>query len=299
MTVPSQRAGVRFTLTAPAASLGGMSIMRPALSLGSAPARTALVGGTALLCSLLGACGAPATLPENVLFREASLALEDESYSTAIANYKKLLEEYPFSDRAEIASLNIAYAYYLKLEYGAAIASFNDFERLYPVSPLLPFVSYTIGLCWLDQAKAGDRDPSFSSQALLQFRKVATEYPNSIYADLSVFRQAQAQENLAAHEIVVGDYYEQRKNLTAAAGRYDYVVRKYPTTETAARAAEKLALVNLAIAADPGETAKAVESESAGPAPDKNQYDPMIADDGDSAADIGVVDVDPSHVETP
>jgi len=81
----------------------------------------------AALSGVVSACGAPAIQPENVLFREASLALEDESYSTAIENYKKLLEEYPFSDKAEVASLNIAYAHYLKGEYGEAIGAFNDF----------------------------------------------------------------------------------------------------------------------------------------------------------------------------
>ncbi|MFN2426420.1 MAG: outer membrane protein assembly factor BamD [Candidatus Binatia bacterium] len=210
------------------------------------PAASARRGGLGALVRIVAvtaafaACGAPAIQSENVLFREASLALEDESYTTAIQNYKKLLEEYPFSDRAEVASLNIAYAHYLKEEYGEAIASFNDFERLYPVSPLLPFVSYTIGMCWLDQAKAGDRDATASDEALRQFRKVATEFPNTIYADLAVFRQQQARENLAAHEIVVGDYYRQREQLAAAAGRYRYVIKEYPTTENAERAAQKL-----------------------------------------------------------
>jgi outer membrane protein assembly factor BamD len=202
------------------------------------------LGAAAVLASLAG-CGAPAMLPESTLFREASLALEDEAYSTAIENYKKLLEEYPFSDKAEIASLNIAYAHYLKEEYGEAIAAFNDFERLYPVSPLLPFVSYTIGMCWLDQAKAGDRDPSSSDEALRQFRKVANEFPHTIYADLATFRQQQARENLAAHEIVVGDYYRERKHYEAAAGRYRYVTKNYPTTENAKRAAARLQEVTL------------------------------------------------------
>jgi outer membrane protein assembly factor BamD len=202
------------------------------------------LGAAAVLAALAG-CGAPAMLPESTLFREASLALEDEAYSTAIENYKKLLEEYPFSDKAEIASLNIAYAHYLKEEYGEAIAAFNDFERLYPVSPLLPFVSYTIGMCWLDQAKAGDRDPSSSDEALRQFRKVANEFPHTIYADLATFRQQQARENLAAHEIVVGDYYRERKHYEAAAGRYRYVTKNYPTTENAKRAAARLQEVTL------------------------------------------------------
>lgn len=210
----------------------------------------------ASFCGVVSGCGAGPALPESELFRDASLALEDESYATAISNYKKLLEEYPFSDKAEVSSLNIAYAHYLSEEYPEAIAAFNDFERLYPVSPLLPFVSYTIGMCWLDQAKDGDRDATASEEALRQFRKVASEYPNTIYSDLSVFRQQQARENLAAHEIVVGDYYRQRGRFTAAAGRYRFVIREYPTTGNAARAAERLRDVEaMAAATTPAEAA--------------------------------------------
>jgi len=203
----------------------------------SAIARAAVL---LVLPAIIAACSAGPTPPESELYREASLALEDEAYSSAIESYKKLLEEYPFSDKAEIASVNIAYAHYLNDAYPEAIAAFNDFERLYPVSALLPFVSYTIGLCWLDQAKDGDRDATASDEALRQFRKVATEFPHTLYADMAVFRQQQARENLAAHEIVVGDYYRQRKHYDAAAARYRYILSEYPATENARRAAERL-----------------------------------------------------------
>jgi outer membrane protein assembly factor BamD len=231
-----------------------MPILRPA----PIPGLFRLLRILALVC-MVSACGAPATLPEEDLFREASLALEDESYATAISSYKKLLEEYPFSDKAEIASLNIAYAHYLKEEFGEAIAAFNDFERLHPVSPLLPFVGYTIGMCWLDQARDGQREATASDEALRQFRKVASEFPKTLYADLAVFRQQQARENLAAHEIVVGDYYRDRHRLEAAAGRYRFVLSEYPTTENAARAAARLKDIEGAAA----EQAKAVAKKEA------------------------------------
>jgi outer membrane protein assembly factor BamD len=218
----------------------GRGYVRPMLSFRARSVAACRLAACAAASILAAGCGAPAMLPEDTLFREASLALEDESYTTAIDNYKKLLEEYPFSDKAEIASLNIAYAYYLKEEYGEAIAAFNDFERLYPVSPLLPFVSYTIGMCWLDQAKAGDRDATASDEALRQFRKVANEFPRTIYAELATFRQGQARENLAAHEIVVGDYYRERKQYVAAMNRYRYILKQYPATENAARASARL-----------------------------------------------------------
>jgi outer membrane protein assembly factor BamD len=196
----------------------------------------------------MAGCGAGPVMPEGDLYREASLALEDESYTTAISSYKKLLEEYPFSDKAEIAAINIAFAHYLNNEYNEAIVAFNDFERLYPVSPLLPFVSYTIGMCWLDQARDGERDPSPSDEALRQFKKVASEFPNTLYADLSIFREQEARENLAAHELVVGDYYRERKRLDAAEGRYKFIISEYPTTENASRAAERLKDVEVQVA---------------------------------------------------
>ena len=210
----------------------------------------------------LTACSSGPALPEGELYKEASLALEDESYTTAISSYKKLLEEYPFSDKAEIASINIAFAHYLNDEYSEAIVAFNDFERLYPVSPLLPFVSYTIGMCWLDQARDGERDPTPSDQALRQFRKVENEFPNTIYADLAAFRQKEARENLAAHELVVGDYYRDRKRTDAALGRYRYVIKEYPATENAARAQARIQEIQLASAQEKPDTSDRIEARA-------------------------------------
>jgi outer membrane protein assembly factor BamD len=232
------------------------------------PRRRPALLRVAALCGLLSACSAAAPMPEGDLFREASMALEEESYATAISSYKKLLEEYPFSEKAEIATLNIAYAHYLNEEYAAAIAAFNDFERNYPVSPLLPFISYTIGMCWLDQAKDGQRDATASEEGLRQFQKVASEFPRTIYADMSVFRQRQCRENLAAHEIVVGDYYRDRGRLEAATARYRYVTERYPGTDNAARAARRLqeaqALASAAGDAKPALTPGQTDSEKPG-----------------------------------
>lgn len=194
----------------------------------------------ALVC-LTWACGSPAIRPENELFREGSLAFEEESYSSAIEDYKVMLEQYPFSDKAEIASLNIAHAYFLTGEFSKAIDAFNDFERLYPVSPLLPFVGYTIGMCYLEQGNTSDRDSSASEAALRQFEKLAHQFPKSLWADLAKHRAAQARESLGGHELVVGDYYRERKRQEAAAGRYRFVIQKYPGTQAAMRAEQRLA----------------------------------------------------------
>lgn len=256
-----------------------MRILEPA-----SPRRALAILRVAAVCGLLSACSAAAPLPEKDLFREASLALEDESYATAIADYKKLLEEYPFSDKAEIASLNIAFAHYLTAEHAAAIASFNDFERNYPVSPLLPFVGYTIGMCWLDQARDGERDAAASDEALRQFQKVANEFPRTLYADLSRYRQTQARENLANHEVVIGDYYSKRKQLEAAENRYRYAVKKYPGTEAAARGNSKLQDIQALASEDvPAKAASVVPGQTDSDKPSSGAVD-MPASMGTTAS---------------
>ncbi len=168
---------------------------------------------------------------------------EDENYIQAIVSYESLLEQYPFSEEAEVAALNIAHAYYLTKQYEKAIASFEEFERLYPTSPMLPFVEYTVGMCHLDRALAGDRDKSASDNARRQFDRLARRFPDSIYAPLAKLRSRQAQENLAGHELYVGRWYLETGKTAAAQARFETVLKEYPDTDAAAEA--RLALANM------------------------------------------------------
>ncbi len=194
---------------------------------------------TALIVSAVG-CGAPKQLSEEALITEASELFEQENYVQAIEHYSELLEQHPFSDHAEVASMNVAHAFYLSEQYENAIAAFNDFERLYPVSPLLPFVEYTVGLCHLDRSLGGDLDKSSSENARRLFERLVQRHPQSIFADLGAFRMAECDENLASHELYVGDYYMVRDNYDAAERRYQDLLDRYPGSDSAAEASSRL-----------------------------------------------------------
>jgi outer membrane protein assembly factor BamD len=185
-------------------------------------------------------CGAPPPAAERDLYEEANVEFEAGNFDTATKNFSELLEQYPFSDLAELARLRIAHAYYLNHEYEKAIAAFNDFERLHPTSPTLPFVGYTIGMSYLDQASTRDRDSSAAESALQQFQRVRNSYPDSLYARLAEFRIRQCEENLAGHELFVGDYYAHNKKPAAARARYEYVLSTYPRSDASVTAREKL-----------------------------------------------------------
>src|SRR6185369_10685083 len=110
-------------------------------------------------------CGPPKPQAEQDLYNEANGQFDATNFETATSLYEELLEQYPFSDLAEASRLRIAHAYYLSGDYEKAIAAFNDFERLHPTSSQLPFVEYTIGMSYLDQAPTRDRDSSASDSA--------------------------------------------------------------------------------------------------------------------------------------
>jgi len=178
--------------------------------------------------------------PEGDLYAQANHEFENGDFVMAAQYYDKLLEQYPFSDNAEIARLRIAHAYYLGGEYEKAIAAFNDFERLHPTSPALAFVEYSVGMAYLDQARPLDRDKAATENAKLQFERVTTRYAGTLYGRLAVFRISQCEELLAGHELKVGDYYASIGKEAAAIARYRYLVEQYPQTDAAVEARRKL-----------------------------------------------------------
>jgi len=208
----------------------------------SAPALIAFVFA-ATLASF--GCGPPKPQAEQALYDEANGQFDATNFETATSLYEELLEQYPFSDLAESSRLRISHAYYLSGDYEKAIAAFNDFERLHPTSSQLPFVEYTIGMSYLDQARTRDRDSSASDSALRQFERVRDSYPETLWSRLAQFRIAQCREKLAGHELYVGDYYKRVGKRTAARARYQYVLDTYPDSDAALLARERLADADL------------------------------------------------------
>jgi outer membrane protein assembly factor BamD len=194
----------------------------------------------ACLLLALAACGAPPPAPEGEIYTEANTEFESGDFTMAALHYDELLEQHPFSDLAEIARLRIAHAYYLGGQYEKSIAAFNDFERLHPTSEQLPFVEYTIGMAYLDQAAPLDRGKSASENARRQFGRVRDRYPDSLYGRLAEFRIAQCDELLAGHEIVIGDYYLDTGDKQAALARYRFVVETYPESDASVEAMRRL-----------------------------------------------------------
>ncbi len=195
--------------------------------------------GVALL--LLGGCSAVEKRPSaKEYYNQANEAYTKEDFTTAVDTYHDLLDQYPLNPYAEEAQLKIAYSYYLEKKYAESIAAFNDFERAYPTSMHLPFVEYYRGMCYLEQMRSIDRDQSVTEKAYDHFRAVTDRFPDSPFAPLAEKKIKICRDALAAHELLVADFYDRYDNVLAAKSRLRTIIENYPETEAAIDALERL-----------------------------------------------------------
>jgi len=180
-------------------------------------------------------------LSADAYYKDASDAFAKRNYDVAATHYKELLDQYPFDPRAEEAELKIATAQYKSHHYPEAIAAFNDFQRMHPMSPHLPEIYYLLGKSYMDQMTTTDRDQGASENAHGWFRVVIERYPTSPYAAKAQHRLIECRYALAEHELRIAKYYLKRGNLKAAENRVKGMLENYPDAPATTRGLMALA----------------------------------------------------------
>ena len=187
-------------------------------------------------CFLLAACSESTLLNDREYFENAAKAIEEEDFTYAVSQYQTLLEEYPFSDYSEEAQLKVAYAQYRTRQYAESIASFEDFQRMHPTNPNLPFAEFYLAMAFKDQMNDRDRDQSASAQAHSHFQRLLDRYPESPFAEQAREKLHECRVALAEHELAVAEFYLHWSNPIGAEARLRRIIAEYPDTETTAEA---------------------------------------------------------------
>lgn len=192
--------------------------------------------GVLLVAALAFGCSNKKPGSAEEYYEIANREYRDGAYTLAIENYRGLLDQYPFSELAEIAEVRIANAHFQNHSCPEAIAGFSDFQRRHPTSPYLAQVGYMIGLCHERQMQNPNRDQSASQSAHAYYQAVMNQYPESPFADLAADRLLYCRESLAEHELGVAEYYRKMGNEKAAEIRLIDLVKRYNDTDQAAEA---------------------------------------------------------------
>lgn len=195
-----------------------------------------LFAGVFALALWLGGCGPKATLSADEYFRNASDDFRAGSLAPAIEQYRELLDQHPFSEYTEEAELRIAQAQYLDQDYAAATISLTDFQRRHPTSPQLPAVGYYLGMCYANQMGTIDRDQTAAQNAHTYFATLASQYPDSPFAQLAREQVSRCRESMASHEMYVANYYGKLGNKKASQTRLLGLAAAYGDTTVGADA---------------------------------------------------------------
>ncbi len=183
-----------------------------------------------LLVALAG-CSWSKDEPEKTadeLAAEGQVYFEEEKYDRAVKSYKKLKDWYPFSSHAKDAGLKIADANFLMESYDEAIIAYNEYERMHPNDPKIPYVIYQVGLCDFDRIESIDRDATATQNAFQTFQRLEAMFPDSEYAKTAQAHIEICLQNLAEKEMDIALFYFKSKKYDAALNRFTGVVTVYP-----------------------------------------------------------------------
>ena len=174
------------------------------------------------------------------IFRKGEKSLQSGNFGTAIGQYEYLQAVYPFSEYAKQAQLDLMYAYYRNSEPDAAVEAADQFLLENPTHPRVDYAHDLKGLVYFERDRGpmerllrvdlSKRPPNGLEDSYRNFSIVATQYPESIYAQDARQRMVYLRNRLAEYEIHVASYYVRRGAFVAASNRAKYVLENFQQT---------------------------------------------------------------------
>ncbi|MCK4833916.1 MAG: outer membrane protein assembly factor BamD [Gammaproteobacteria bacterium] len=184
------------------------------------------------------------------LYEEAQSDIDSAEFQSAVKLLESLEARYPFDPYAKQAQLEIAYAYYKFEELDQAISAVDRFARLHPRDPHMDYVYYLKGLINFNRGQGlldvwfprepSRHDPAVLEQSFNNFATLVRRYPDSKYAGDAYQRMIYLRNQMAEKEILIAEFYIERKSWLSSAKRAKAVITKYPNTIWTKRALEIL-----------------------------------------------------------
>ena len=146
--------------------------------------------------------------------------------------FRQVIDSFPKSFYAQRAKLAIADSYFDKGDESSMIlasAEYREFIQLYPYSPSASYAQYRIALTFFKKTLKAGRDQTKTTQALLEFKKVITNFPLSEEAKLAQKQFTECEERLAAHTFIIGEHYYRVYAYKASTERLSEILTSYPS----------------------------------------------------------------------
>jgi outer membrane protein assembly factor BamD len=169
--------------------------------------------------------------PAEKLYNEGVYYLnERHDAKNASKKFEEVDRQHPYSEWARKSLLMSAYAFYEAKSYEECITAAKRYISLHPGTPDAAYAMYLVGASYFDQIPDVNRDQGRTERAIAALEEVIRKFPDSEYATSARKKIEEGHDQLAAKEMTVGRYYEDKKNFIGAINRFKVVVTRYQRT---------------------------------------------------------------------
>ena len=203
-----------------------------------------LLGGATLLSACAGDDDINAfvdpTVPADQTYNEALANVEAGDTRQARKKLAKLDRQHPYSEYARKSGVLSTYLAYQSGDFPEAVSQGKRFVSLYPAHKEAPYAQYLVGMSHFRQISDVTRDQTAARDTYTAMNEVVTRYPESEYAEDAKRKMRVAKDQLAGQEMLVGRYYQERREYLAAINRYRRVVETFEDTRHVEEALARL-----------------------------------------------------------
>jgi outer membrane protein assembly factor BamD len=197
------------------------------------------------------------------LYEQGNSRLEAGNFASAVAAFEALTAIYPFSEEARQAQLSLMYAYWRNDQPESVVSAADQFILENPTHPRVDYALYMKGLARfpmgagplerLFRVNMDKRPPNDMQASFNTFAQLLQQHPQSEYVNDARQRMIYLRNRLAAHEMVVAEFYQERHAHVAAISRARYILENYqespsviPALQLMASSYDSLGLSDLA-----------------------------------------------------
>src|ERR1700754_2027989 len=174
------------------------------------------------------------------IYADGWRAINAGAWDVCAGQFNEVDRQHPYSVWARRAMLISAFCSYQANNYGAAIATAEQYISLHPGSPEVAYAFYLKAISLYEQIVDVGRDQSNTEGALVALQDVVQRFPDTDYARDATLKIDLTMDHLAGKEMSVGRYYLTRGDYIGAINRFRLVVTDYQTTPQIAEALERL-----------------------------------------------------------
>jgi outer membrane assembly lipoprotein YfiO len=174
---------------------------------------------------------------------QIGVAQMERDENGAIKVFERIIERNPRGFIAADSQVKIAECYYQLRQFEEAEASYLSVMENYPNSEWFPYAQFRIPYCKLSNIRIQERNYDLLSGSRDGFEIYLANNPHGALVDTTKEIIGEIDIAMAERDYKVGEFYLRKKRPDAGLIYFESVIKDYPNTEWAAKAAEKIEML--------------------------------------------------------